>query len=697
MTSKKQQNSGFLLPNPVTGYDTVCLTLQVPNVREYRAAIVGHLYKLGNWWTWEKSYTPTDERAKQAAAMWRRLLAETLQINECGYEPPGGDPVATGCVPVGWIISTATAATPDGFLPCNGATYLRVDYPELYAAIDNNLKVDADHFKVPNIINGRIPAGVGTYPVVTGGMSGTAIVNVGSELGEYAHTLTTDEMPTHSHQQQYNTNSGMVQDNGFTGGQSAGTTPAGTPYTPLTTANAGGGQPHMNMPPITGLRFFIRATDCNTTGMENFDMRLDGCVLQYTFNGSMWFVVDGWTTFPTCITHPETGQPFDLRINNCLLEYSKDSAQTWNTVPGWADIQACIDTDTPYDLRMQDGLLQWSKDGGQDWATVEGWTTQIGGLVNEPARCLNAWGLTNRFSQLAAMMVFALTFEPTLSDYTDHCATVWYDNFSDLGLPDELQQFVVQSFNVALRAEYIAKFENELKQETLARYFYTASPDGAWCDENVQTFLSWMLCGPGITEDYITSIILLFQALLIAYENANGNRDEFRAFLYQWRDFGTCHDCSTLLPVETCSEPQDWICNQPMTSGMGQWSVSQLSGGSQTNDTYGLMLDADASAYHVLEIERAINGTGVSMTVECKAQAINGHSDIRIIFLARVGGNWNVITYWQKYSDGTFLESASIPANAEAIRIRLYSTSEYYPDMWIGSAAAIINTVIDPC
>lgn len=87
MTSKSQTKRGYLLPDPVTGYTTVCVQLQIPNAEAYRQAFVGHLYELSKWWTWEKSGQPGDTRATRAAAYWRELLLDHLfiaQDESCG-------------------------------------------------------------------------------------------------------------------------------------------------------------------------------------------------------------------------------------------------------------------------------------------------------------------------------------------------------------------------------------------------------------------------------------------------------------------------------------------------------------------------------------------------------------------------------------------------------------------------------------
>jgi hypothetical protein len=84
MTSKRQRQAGYLLPDPQTGYPLVCVQLMIPDHPRYRAALRGQLKALGDWWTWEKSYQPGDRRATIAAQLWRELLHQYLTIGECG-------------------------------------------------------------------------------------------------------------------------------------------------------------------------------------------------------------------------------------------------------------------------------------------------------------------------------------------------------------------------------------------------------------------------------------------------------------------------------------------------------------------------------------------------------------------------------------------------------------------------------------
>jgi len=92
---------------------------------------------------------------------------------------------------VGTIIPYITSDAPSNALPCDGAQYLRADYPVLYAALDSAFVVDADNFVVPDL-RGRTLVGAGSGT----GLTPRAVNDSG---GEETHQLTSGEMPTHSH------------------------------------------------------------------------------------------------------------------------------------------------------------------------------------------------------------------------------------------------------------------------------------------------------------------------------------------------------------------------------------------------------------------------------------------------------------------------------------------------------------------
>ncbi|HSW92842.1 MAG TPA: hypothetical protein VLJ15_00640 [Gammaproteobacteria bacterium] len=93
MTSQRQKKAGFPLPDPVLGWPLMDVCLKIPDAPEYRRAFVGHLYALGLWASWEKSYLPGDTRAKEAGQLWRDVLNQYLdmgcEMSCCCPEPNG--------------------------------------------------------------------------------------------------------------------------------------------------------------------------------------------------------------------------------------------------------------------------------------------------------------------------------------------------------------------------------------------------------------------------------------------------------------------------------------------------------------------------------------------------------------------------------------------------------------------------------
>lgn len=84
MASKAQRQKGWLLPEELTGYPTICVQFEIPNAPEYRAAARGAIYELTRRWNWQWQ-GKGDYRPRDAAQVFRELIDETLQFNdECG-------------------------------------------------------------------------------------------------------------------------------------------------------------------------------------------------------------------------------------------------------------------------------------------------------------------------------------------------------------------------------------------------------------------------------------------------------------------------------------------------------------------------------------------------------------------------------------------------------------------------------------
>lgn len=151
--------------------------------------------------------------------------------------------VKTGMRP-GTIVLNLTQTWPANWLACDGATYLRTDWPELYAVLHSSFIIDADHFFVPNL-RGRIP-------VVAGSGTGLTSRVIGAQGGEESHVLSVSEMPAHHHSyfspDYQPLRAGGGSQNGTWGGVTADT------------GSTGSGNAHENMPPFYVVQFSIIAS-----------------------------------------------------------------------------------------------------------------------------------------------------------------------------------------------------------------------------------------------------------------------------------------------------------------------------------------------------------------------------------------------------------------------------------------------------
>jgi len=136
---------------------------------------------------------------------------------------------------IGSIIPLATAGLPSDMLWCDGSTYNRVDYPDLYAVLDSAFIIDADSFSVPDL----------RERFIYGALLAT---DVGQTGGETEHTLTIDEIPSHDHGIAGSVNSASGSE------RRSPSTSTGDKST-----KTGGDQPHNNMPPYLTARWAIVA------------------------------------------------------------------------------------------------------------------------------------------------------------------------------------------------------------------------------------------------------------------------------------------------------------------------------------------------------------------------------------------------------------------------------------------------------
>lgn len=149
-----------------------------------------------------------------------------------------------GTMPIGQIIEHVLGTLPANWLPCDGGTYLRVDWPLLYAVLDSAYIVDADHFVTPDL-RGRSPLGAGSGP-------GLTVRAVNASGGEESHVLAIGELPAHTHPVT------AIQTTAGGAANILGNTVAGIVHN-LSTGSTGSGNGHNTMHPFTAVKFAVVA------------------------------------------------------------------------------------------------------------------------------------------------------------------------------------------------------------------------------------------------------------------------------------------------------------------------------------------------------------------------------------------------------------------------------------------------------
>lgn len=141
---------------------------------------------------------------------------------------------------IGAIVAYPNETLPDGMLLCDGTTYEKSDYPDLYAALHTDYHVSGTQFTVPDLLD-RFIVGVGSSN------------NLGDTGGENTHTLTIAEMPNHAH---YYTPPVFNVDLEAPGAPDVFAAGIGLP---ILTDDEGGGGAHENRPPFYALVWAIIA------------------------------------------------------------------------------------------------------------------------------------------------------------------------------------------------------------------------------------------------------------------------------------------------------------------------------------------------------------------------------------------------------------------------------------------------------
>lgn len=231
----------YLTPDAIPPTDRVCYRIRIPNTLEFVGAVKTALLSLTHGFNWEPYGASTPEECVRAAI---EMYDEFM--NDKGW-----------CM-IGAIYPYASATPPASTLLCDGTTYNRVDYPQLYAALNSAFIVNADQFIVPDL---RARVGVGAGAV----LAGFGTLTVGQTGGEAQHALSISELASHSHTTQPHSHTESAASPTVLDISVGVPAPAALPSASVTgtaaptTDSSGSGTAHNNVQPFIALNYCIVA------------------------------------------------------------------------------------------------------------------------------------------------------------------------------------------------------------------------------------------------------------------------------------------------------------------------------------------------------------------------------------------------------------------------------------------------------
>jgi microcystin-dependent protein len=190
-----------------------------------------------------------------------RIISDLLSYSSGG----SGLPIGAGCDFFG-------TTPPSGFLFADGSAVSRTTYADLFAVIGTTYGA-GDGSTTFNLPDKRERVSVMYKSGSTNGTSGATLGTLGAKGGEFNHTLTTTEIPSHTHaltrQQWYSSDKVVNSDTGSIFSWKSGT--GGTTSAAYQGAssgngvqNTGGGTAHNNLQPYLVCNYIIKAKNVST-------------------------------------------------------------------------------------------------------------------------------------------------------------------------------------------------------------------------------------------------------------------------------------------------------------------------------------------------------------------------------------------------------------------------------------------------
>lgn len=182
---------------------------------------------------------------------WQPHEYSTARLLDSGetYELIDGTWVQAGGTPTGAMLPFAGSAAPTGFLLCDGTAVSRTVYARLFTVIGTAYGAGngSTTFGLPNL-KGRVPVGRDAAQ--------TDFDTLGETGGAKTVTLTTDQMPSHTHRQVIAAGTGAALSTrwNYSGEGNA----LLYPQEGVNVDSAGGGAAHQNMPPYQIANYIIK-------------------------------------------------------------------------------------------------------------------------------------------------------------------------------------------------------------------------------------------------------------------------------------------------------------------------------------------------------------------------------------------------------------------------------------------------------